>query len=275
MKELERKYEELKKFIAEKGKDGVIVAFSGGLDSTTLAEICYEILGEKAIAVTLDSEIYPSQEIKEAKRLARKIGIKHYVLRINHFSDKKFVRNSVERCYFCKRASLVLLQKFARKIGFKVIFEGTNFSELKGHRPGFKAVKEMENVFSPWVECKFKKDEIRILAKKLRLPVYNKPSMACLSSRIPFGDKITKEKLKKIEKAENIVRKLTKAKQVRARMHGNLIRIEVSKEERKLFFNLKVVEKLVRNLKILGFDYITLDLEGYRTGSMLKTVKVR
>lgn len=128
----------------------MVIAFSGGVDSSTLAAVCHDVLGERAVAVTAKSPTYPSEEIEEAKSIAKEIGIRHYTVETNELSDENFVRNPENRCYYCKKELLECLQDFATRLGFKVIFEGTNFSDLGGHRPGFQAIKEMENVFSPW-----------------------------------------------------------------------------------------------------------------------------
>jgi uncharacterized protein len=269
-----QKYEKLKSFIREKGKDGVVIAFSGGVDSSTLAAICHQILGEKAVAVTIVSPLYPQEEIEEAKKVAKEIGIKHILLEENELLNKNdFVKNTENRCYYCKKELIKNLKNLAEKLGFKVIFEGTNYSDLKGHRPGFKAIKEMENVYSPWAENEFTKEEIRAIAKRMGLSVSDKPSLACLASRIPFGEEITLEKLKRIEKAENIIRKLTQAKQIRVRDHNGLARIEVGRDERQIFFNVEIMDIIAKELKELGFKYVTLDLEGYRSGSMLLTLE--
>lgn len=273
MKCLDEKFEKLKKFIAEKGKDGVIIAFSGGVDSSTLAAVCHNVLGEKAVAVTVQSPVYPSEEIEEAKRIAKRIGIRHHFVKADQLSNENFVRNPENRCYYCKKDMLDCLKKFAQKLGFKAIFEGTNFSDLDGHRPGFEAIKESENVFCPWVENGFTKEEIRALACKLGLPFHDKPAMACLATRIPFGEQITEEKLSRVEEAERIVREISGVRQLRVRDHDGLARIEVGKDERRLLFDAEMLDKIAEKLKVLGFKFVTLDLEGYRAGSMLAAAK--
>jgi uncharacterized protein len=269
---LTEKYEKLKRFIYEKGKEGVLIAFSGGVDSTTLAAVCHKILGERVVAVTAVSPTYPSEEVEESKKIAKEIGIKHIFIETNELSDENFVRNPENRCYYCKKELLKHLKRVAMKLGFKAIFEGTNYSDLKGHRPGFKAIEEMENVYSPWVVNKFTKEEIRMIARKMGLSVHDKPSLACLASRIPFYEPITDEKLVRVGRAEIIIKKITGIKQLRVRDHNGLARIEVERNERELFFNTEIMDIVVSDLKKLGFKYITLDLEGYRPGSMLLTL---
>lgn len=273
MEGLDEKYEMLKHFIREKGKDGVVIAFSGGVDSSTLAAVCHEVLGEKAVVVTAKSPTYPSTEINEAQKTAEEIGIKHYTLETSELSNKNFVRNPETRCYYCKKELLSCLQNFAKKLGFKAVFEGTNFSDLSGHRPGFEAIKEMKNVFSPWAETGFTKEEIRTLAQKLGLSIYDKPALACLATRIPFGEQITKARLNRVERAERKIKKIIGVRQLRVRDHDGLARIEVSREERALFFNVEVIDQIAEELKRLGFKFVTFDLEGYRTGSMLAAMK--
>ena len=156
----------------------------------------------------------------------------------------------------------------AGELEFKTVFEGTNFSDLAGHRPGFKAVQEMENVYSPWVDTEFTKEEIRALAGEIGLSVRDKPPLACLASRIPYNERITVEKLDRIAKAEQTIRKLTGAKQLRVRDHNGLARIEVEKDERSLILSVEMMNRIAADLKELGFKYVTIDLEGYRTGSL-------
>lgn len=270
---LNRKLEELKAFILENGRDGVVIAFSGGVDSSTLAAISYEVLGEKAVAVTAQSPTYPSVELVDAKKVAAEIGIKLYTIETDELSNPDFSRNPENRCYYCKKELLTTMQQFATKLGFKTVFEGTNYSDLNEHRPGFKAVQETAGVYSPWVAAQFSKEEIRQTAKNLGLSVHDKPALACLASRIPFNTPITKERLARIEKAEQTVSAVTGVRTVRVRDHDGLARIEVSKDERQIFCHVEVWEQIAEELEKLGYSYVTLDLQGYRSGSMLKTLK--
>jgi uncharacterized protein len=265
----DEKYEKLKRYIAERGKDGVVIAFSGGVDSSTLAAVSRSVLEEKVVAVTAESPTYTPEELDGARKVAQEIGIQLYVVETNELSNENFSRNPENRCYYCKKELLERLKKTARELGFKAVFEGTNFSDLSDHRPGFKAVKENEHVYSPWVDNGFTKQEIRAIAKRLGLSVQNKPALACLASRIPYNEQITAEKLKRIAKAEQAIKKLTGVQQVRVRDHNGLARIEVGKDERNLLFNTEVLDRVAVELKALGFTYVAVDLEGYRTGSML------
>ncbi len=272
MEDLNHKLDKLKHFIKEKGKDGVVIAFSGGVDSSTLAAVSYEVLGERAVAVIAQSPTYTSEELRDAKKIAKDIGIKLYMVETNELANPDFNKNPENRCYYCKKELLLSLTDFAHKLGFKAVFEGTNFSDLKDHRPGFKAVQEVKGVFSPWMVNGFSKDEIRAVSKQMGLSVHDKPALACLASRIPFNQKITAEKLGRIDRAEQAVKAATGVKQVRVRDHNGLARIEVAKAERALFCKMEVLDRVAEELKNLGFKYVTFDLEGYQSGSMLKTL---
>lgn len=263
---------DLKKYIAEKGKDGAVIAYSGGVDSTTLAAISHEILGDRAAAVIAQSPTYTSAELKEAKQVAKEIGIKLYITLTDELKNPDFARNPENRCYYCKKELLQKLSDFAHKHNYAVVFEGTNLSDLGQHRPGFKAVQEAEDVFSPWVNLKFSKDEIRQVAKRLGLVVHDKPAAACLASRIPFNEQITAKKLQRIEAAETAIREIVSVKQLRVRDHNDLARIEVGEHERELFLKVDIMDLVALRLKRLGFKYVAFDLEGYRSGSMLDSL---
>ncbi|MEM2864841.1 MAG: ATP-dependent sacrificial sulfur transferase LarE [Candidatus Bathyarchaeia archaeon] len=273
MENLDEKYEGLRRFIEEKGRWGVVIAFSGGVDSSTLAAVCRDVLGERAVAVTAKSPTYPPEEVEEARNVAGEIGIRHCFVETDELSNEDFARNPEDRCYHCKKELLKRLKDFAEGLGFKAVFEGTNLSDLSGHRPGYRAVREMEGVFSPWVENEFTKEEIRILARRLGLSVHDKPALACLASRIPFGERITRERLDRVGRAEQLIKRISGVKQVRVRDHNGLARIEVGRDERSLLSNVKVMDEIAGKLKGMGFKFVTLDLEGYRTGSMLAALE--
>ena len=270
LKEVNKKYEELERFICEKGKNGVLIAFSGGVDSSTLAAVSHKLLGPKAIAATASSQTYTEKELDTAKKTAEEIGIKHIIIETNELYDEKFINNPENRCYFCKKELLKTILKKAKDLHFEAVFEGTNFSDLNEHRPGFEAVKETKDVFSPWFETGFTKDEIRGLAKKMGLSAHNRLAQPCLATRIPFHEKITPEKLSRIERAENLLKEITGANILRVRDHSGIARIEVGKDERYLFFDEKCLDKIAEELRKLGFRYITFDVEGYQSGKMLR-----
>jgi len=272
MDDLNNKLKKLKAYIAEVGKDGVAIAFSGGVDSSTLAAVTYKVLGEKAAAVIAQSPTYTSEELTDAKKVASQIGIKLHVIKTNELENPDFAKNPENRCYYCKTELLQTIVKFAHEHGLKSVFEGTNASDLYDHRPGFKAVQEVKDVYSPWKANGFIKKEIRQTAKEIGLSVHDKPPLACLASRIPFNTQITADKLSRIEKAEVAIKKIVAVKQLRVREHNGLARIEVNKDERSKFCNLNVIDAVVTALKELGFAYVTFDLEGYRSGSMLETL---
>ncbi|MCL2172613.1 MAG: ATP-dependent sacrificial sulfur transferase LarE [Nitrososphaerota archaeon] len=273
METTNQKLELFKRYITDMGKNGVAIAFSGGVDSSTLAAISHMFLGEKAVAIIAQSPIHSSEELQHAKKIAADIGIKLYITQTNELSNPNFTSNPENRCYYCKQELLTSIKHLAYSLNLRVVFEGTNYSDLNSHRPGFKAVQETLNVISPWVVNKFSKDEIRQLAKQLNLSFYDKPALACLASRVVFNQKITIDVLDRIEHAESAVKTISGAKQVRVRDHDGLARIEISKTEFSLLCNIAVWNKISEALLKLGFTYVTLDLHGYQSGSMLKTLK--
>ncbi|HIH75565.1 MAG TPA: ATP-dependent sacrificial sulfur transferase LarE [Methanosarcina sp.] len=259
------KIEMIKKAI--KARESAVIAFSGGVDSSTLAALAFEELGERALAVTIDSPLFPRQQLETAAQTACEIGIQHKILPFSLTSVPYFSANTINRCYFCKKALLETLLEFAEKAGYNAVLEGTNASEIKGeNRPGYRAIEEAgERIYSPFVEFNVTKNEIREIAANLSLSAASRPSAACLATRIAYGQPITPEALEKIEKAEDYLLTLGFT-QFRVRVHSNLARIEVTERESEEALRQK--DKIARYLKSLGFDYITLDLEGFRSGSM-------
>lgn len=254
---LEKKLAKLEEIV--RGKESVVVAFSGGVDSALLAYVSYNLLGKNALAVTIDSASLPREELRCAKKVAKEIGIGHIVVKHSELKNKRLVKNPINRCYYCKREMLGSLKKIARKEGFSAVFEGTNASELRGHRPGKRAVKELRAV-SPLAEAGLTKNDVRELAKRYKLSVAKKPSMACLSSRIPVGKAITAKKLKRVELAESYLRKIG-VKQLRVRHHGALARIEVLPADFSKV--MKARAKIYKKFSGIGFKYVTLDVMGY------------
>jgi uncharacterized protein len=255
-----KKYKRLKDFIAE--CYSAVIAFSGGLDSGLLAKVAFDVLGKNVLAVTAKSPTYPKSELIKAKATASYIGIRHRVIYTAEFKDERFLRNWRDRCYWCKRELFCKLQAIASKAKLAYIFDGTNYDDRNDVRPGLKA-KEEFGVVSPLYECKFTKSEIRELAKKLALPFWNSPSGTCLSSRIPFGEKITPGRISRVEKAESILQDFLKTDcLIRARDHNDILRIEIDNREWTKLTKSDITN-VVRRLKQLGYRYITLDCEGY------------
>jgi len=268
---LQDKYERLKKIIEEMGS--IVIGFSGGVDSTLLLKVAHDILKDKVIAVIGKSETYPEEEFNEAIKLAEFIGARYKIVTTEETDNLKFAENPPDRCYYCKTELFSKLKEIAKAEGIRWIADGTNADDVKDFRPGLRAVKE-NNIRSPLLEAGLTKNEIRELSRLLGLPTWDKPSFACLSSRFPYGMPIDREKLKKIDKAESFLRKLG-LKVFRVRLiDENTVRIETGKEEFKKFFEDDFRVKVVNEFKNLGFIYITLDLEGYRTGSMNEVLKI-
>lgn len=261
---LSGKISKLKKIL--KGMESTLIAFSGGVDSTFLLKVAKDTLGKKVTAATAKSQIFPFGELRAAKEIAKSFGVEHIVVETQQLSLKKFKDNSSERCYFCKKELFFKFKKLAREKGLKYILDASNYDDLSDFRPGKRAALE-SSVRSPLEESGFSKEDVRKAARNLGLDVWNKPSDACLATRIPYGVKISEERLKRIEKAEGFLRDLG-LKGARVRDHEPIARIEVSKEDIPLFLKEDSIKKVVKKLKNLGYTYVTLDLEGYRTGSM-------
>jgi len=262
---LEEKYRALLNWF--KDKDGVLVAFSGGVDSTLVAYAAKRVLGDRALAVTANSPLLPPGELEEAKRIANFIGIKHVVIEVNELDNEQLARNPPNRCYYCKMELMTRLLKLAREHGLSLVVDGTNADDMKSYRPGIKALKEL-GIRSPLAEVGLTKADVRAISRMLGLPTADKPPVACLASRFPYGTKITLEAVRRVGMAEQIVKEIARVKLVRVRDHGAIARIEVGRNERRKLFNERVLDEISRRLKKLGYLYVAMELEGYVSGSM-------
>jgi uncharacterized protein len=248
-------------------REGVLIAFSGGVDSSVVAAIAQEALGERAVACTAKSETLPEAELEDAKRVASEIGIDHEIVSFSELDSEKFVANDDDRCYHCRTMRLGRMYEAARELDIETVCDGTNADDPgAGHRPGLQAVEELE-VCSPLLAHDITKGEVREIADEFELSVAEKPSMACLSSRIPTGLDVTDERLTRIERAETLLRTWGFST-FRVRDHDGLARIEVAPEELERALDGAFARAAREHLTDLGFEHVTLDLEGYRTGSV-------
>ena len=248
-------------------RDGVLIAFSGGVDSGVVAALAHDALGEDAIACTAKSETLPEAELADAKRVADEIGVRHEIVEFSELDDPDFVVNDDDRCYHCRTMRLGKMFETAEKLGIPTVCDGTNASDADGgHRPGLQAVEELD-AYSPLMAHGITKAEVREIADDYGLSVADKPSMACLSSRIPTGLEVTEEKLSRVEQAESLLRQWGFS-QFRVRDHDGLARIEVGRDELDVALDPDFAAAARERLTEIGFDHVTLDLHGYRTGSV-------
>ena len=261
---IEQKWDRLKALLRE--MQYAVIAYSGGVDSSLLLKAASEVIGPHLIAVTAVSETYPPRELDAATAFARSLGVTHRVIRTSELLSEDFVKNPPERCYFCKKELFAKLKQIANTEGIPFVLDGSNTDDVKDYRPGSKAAAEF-SVRSPLRETDFSKSDVRECARMQSVPSWDKPSLACLSSRIPYGTRITPGLLHTIDAAEDLLRGLG-LRQVRVRHHGDTARIEADPADFHAVFADGVPLKIVARFKELGYTYVCLDLEGYRTGSM-------
>lgn len=261
----DKKLANLKKII--KRLENVVLAYSGGVDSTFLLKTAIDVLGKEAVlAVTAKSKTFPDQEVENAKKIAKRLNAAHVIIKTYEVKNEKFAKNPVNRCYYCKKELFSKLKKIARENGLKHVIDGSNSDDLADLRFGSKAAREL-GINSPLIEAGFRKSDIREESKRLGLPTWNRGSFACLASRIQYNQRITKNELRKIGNAEEFLKDLG-FKQVRVRLHKNLARIEVEPQDISRFLRSDIRGKVLQKLSDLGFIYVTLDLKGFRSGSM-------
>jgi uncharacterized protein len=246
-------------------RHSLTVAFSGGVDSTFLLKAAHDILNNWLLAVIVRMEAFPEREFKEAENYVKEMGIKYVVLPFDEFNIPGFSDNPPDRCYLCKKALFREIIRHSKAHGIDCVADGSNLDDLLDYRPGMKAVREL-GIVSPLQEAGMTKDDIRILSREMGLSTWNKPSFACLASRFPFGDKITREKMHMVDQGEEYLISLG-FDQVRVRCHGKLARIEVAPAARSKFFSIDLMDQIVQRFTQIGFSYVSLDLQGYRTGS--------
>ena len=267
-KELQNKLDALREYIKDLGS--LAVGFSGGVDSTLLLAVAHEVLGDRAIAVTTLHSAIPGRELKEAEEFCKEHGIRHFIYRFDPFQIDEFRKNEPDRCYHCKLGIFTGIKKIADENGIEYLAEGSNMDDLGDYRPGLKAVEEL-NVKSPLRAAGLYKADIREISKAMDLPTWSKPAYACLASRFVYGEEITEEKLRMIDSAEQFLIEHGFYEE-RVRMHGNIARIEVPARDITRLAADEIREIVYKRFKEIGFLYVTLDMHGYKTGSMNATL---
>ena len=266
---MDAKFEELERILRETG--GVLVAFSAGVDSTFLLKMAHRVLGRRAIALTASSPTAPPGDLEAAKRFTDELGCRHIVLDSHELTNPSFVQNPSNRCFFCKDELYRICRSQAADLGTDIIVDGTNLDDLNDHRPGLQAAAEW-GVRHPLIEAVMTKDDIRRYSRELGLPTWDKPSSPCLSSRFPYGTTINLERLNKVAACEMFLKEL-RFREFRVRYHGDLARLEVAQNEIDRLFDRDLRDAVVAKFKAVGFLYVSLDLQGFRSGSLNETLQ--